>query len=320
MKKYAVMAFIGLVSMSLASCITTAKKGALVNVLRPNTTSASLTCSGSGEAGIAFVYVGNNSITGVNNSGTKKLIAQNARAVLSESKTINPVGIQPDGASEHPNLFVEVIELDVKTSKGKNRISKDGVFEANFSIKQPGGIDCYTAKPILVTRHYEMPAYKKERLPKDRQIQSEMITDAVRRALRQFVPVQAKVLRPVKEGSDVSQKAAAMIDGGNCVGAFELLKPVVKDPASNDAQAIYNAGVAAECAAWDRGADQKTQVAYLKVAEKQYTKAAALFPDDKDLQKARKEVSYELIAFYKAFLSQEELAHYMKTYETPDGY
>ena len=74
------------------------------------------------------------------------------------------------------------------------------------------------------------------------------------------------------------------------VGAFELLKPVVKDPASNDAQAIYNAGVAAECAAWDRGADQKTQVAYLKVAEKQYTESA-LFPGDKDLQKARKESS-----------------------------
>ena len=85
-------------------------------------------------------------------------------------------------------LSVEVIELDVKTSKGKNRISKDGEFEANFSIKQPaGGVDCFTAKPILVTRHYEMPAYKKERLPKDRKIQSEMITDAVRRALRQFV-------------------------------------------------------------------------------------------------------------------------------------
>ena len=72
--------------------------------------------------------------------------------------------------------------------------------------------------------------------------------------------------------------------------------------------------------AWNKGINPKTQVAYLKVAEKQYAKAAALFPGDKDLQKARKEVSYELIAFYKAFLSQEELAHYMKAYETPDSY
>lgn len=329
MKRYAFIALFGCFSLFLASCITTSKEGALVKVLRPNTETPSMVCQGSGGTGIAYIYVGPETISGVRDSRgkarklhprTNARITQNARAVLNESKFINSIGISPESASEHPSLGVEVIELSVKASKSKNRISKEGVFEANFNISQPGGINCVAAKPILIEKHYEMPLYKGDRLPSDRVIESKMIQEAVRRALRQFVPVKRTVLRPVKEGSELSEKAAAMIDGSNCTGAFQLLKPTVGNPACSDAQALYNAGVAAECAAWSMGKDQKNQVAYLKVAEKYYAKAAMLLPGDKDVQKAKKEVTYELTAFYKAFLSQEELKYYMKSFETPTGY
>ena len=57
-----------------------------------------------------------------------------------------------------------------------------------------------TLEPISIEKQYEAPTYKPETLISPRALKGKMIQEAVRRAIRQFVPVKRTVLRPVKTG------------------------------------------------------------------------------------------------------------------------
>jgi hypothetical protein len=309
-------------SLLLLSCASTgpSKTGALVKVYRPNVETASLACSTPQSKGISYMYVGPETISGKAGPKEKKLITQFARSVLSETRVINPIGIPPM-EGEYPNLSIDVLELSVKDSKGRNRITRKGVFEANINIRQMGLMDCATTEPISITKQYEAATYKPETLPSPSTLKGKMIKEAVRRAIRQFVPVKRTVLRPVKTGGDeLVEKSARMIDGGNCRGAYEAVKPIAKSPDCRDADLLYNAGVAIECMAWKRAIGQETQARYLQEAEKFYRKAARLAPADGDIQRASREVSYEVETFFVSSGTQRDTAREKDRYKAPSGY
>lgn len=322
MKRYLPALTLFVASLFLLSCASTGPKktGALVKVYRPNVETASLACSTPQSKGISFMYVGPETISGQAGSKEKKLITQFARSVLSETRVINPIGIPPM-EGEYPNLSIDVLELSVVDRKQQNRIIRKGVFEANINIRQMGLIDCATTEPISIEKQYEAPSYKSETLLSPRKLKGKMIKEAVRQAVRQFVPVKRTVLRPVKTGGDyLVEKSARMIDGGNCRGAYEAIKPIVKSPDCRDAEMLYNAGVAVECMAWKRALKQETQARYLQEAEKYYRKAANLSPDDGDMQRASKEVSYEVEAFFVSRGAQNDARKERDRYKAPSGY
>ncbi|MCD6293688.1 MAG: hypothetical protein J7M20_01930 [Deltaproteobacteria bacterium] len=291
MKRYAFIALLGFSSLLFTSCLTTSKKGALVKVYRPNAETASLNCSTAANEGVHFMYVGPETIKGRVNKWEKKMIAQYARAVLNESRIINSFGIDD---AEYPNLSIDVLNLEVTTKKTQYRISKEGTFSVNINIRQAGIIDCATTDPISITKHYETAAYKSDNLQSDQKIKETMIKQAVRRAIRQFVPVKSNVLRPVKTGGDLVDKAALMIDAGNCRGAYEAIVSAVNNPNCKDAELLYNAGVAVECMAWNGAYKSNDRTVYLQKAKEHYHRAAMMNPGDADMQKASKEVTYEV--------------------------
>lgn len=317
MKRYAFIALLGFSSLLFASCITTSKKGALVKVYRANTETASLNCSTAEDEGVHFMYVGPETIKGKVNEREKKMIAQYARAVLNEARMINSFGIID---AEYPNLSIDVLELDVTTKKTKYRISKEGTFSVNINIKQAGLIDCATTDPISISKHYETAAYKSDNLQADQKIKEMMVKQAVRRAIRQFVPVKSNVLRTVKTGGDLVEKAALMIDAGNCRGAYESIAPAVNNPNCKDAELLYNAGVAAECMAWNGAYKSNDRTAYLQKAKEHYQRAAMINPRDADMQKASKEVAYEVDINIIATESGGKIKKEMKKYNAPKSY
>lgn len=322
MKRYLLPAALTVSSLFLLSCLTTgpSKTGALVKVYRPNVETASLACSTPESKGISYMYVGSETISGQAGLREKKLITQFARSVLSETRVINPIGIPPM-EGEYPNLSIDVLELSVTDKTHRNRIIRKGTFLANISIRQMGLIDCATTEPISIVKTYEAPSYKSETLISPRELKGKMIKEAVRRAVRQFVPVKRTVLRPVKTGGDeLVDKSAQMIDGGNCRGAYEVIKPIVKSPDCRDADLLYNAGVAIECMAWKRAISQETQARYLQEADKYYRRAALLAPDDRDMQRASREVSYEVETFFVSGGAQGDTKRERERYSAPKGY
>jgi hypothetical protein len=322
MKRYLPAAASCVLFLLCLACAATgpSRTGALVKVYRPNVETASLACSTPQSKGISYMYVGPETISGEVDLMEKKLITQFARSVFSETRVINPIGIPPM-EGEYPNLSIDVLALSVSDQNRKNRIIRKGNFEANINIRQMGLLDCTTTEPISIEKQYEAPSYKAESLLSPRKLKGKMIKEAVRRAVRQFVPVKRTVLRPVKTGGDkLVEKSGRMIDGGNCRGAYESVKPVAKDPGCRNADLLYNAGVAVECMAWKGGIKQETQARYLREAEKYYTKAANLAPGDGDIQRASREVSYEVEAFFVSRSAQHDTAREKDRYKAPTGY
>jgi hypothetical protein len=305
----------------LGACATMmpATKGALVDVYRPNPVKESMVCSVEGKSSISYMYVGADTISGKVTPEESQVIAQYARSVLGETRFINPVAMVAQ-EGEYPNLSIRVHQYSVKTRSDGGKAARDGIFEASFSIRQAGLLECATGAPILIEKHYEMPAYKKEKLPSNAAVAQQMVKEAVQQVVRQFVPVKSKVLRPVKSGSELSGNAAAMIDAGNCLGAYEMLKTSVNSPACNDADTLYNAGVALECWAWSASNDQKSQYQYLKKAGEYYGRAAMLKPGDGDIQKAKGELDYELNTFFSSFDRQDDTKKTLESLKTPKGF
>lgn len=313
---------IGFLTFFLAACagIKPSTKGALVNVYRPNPVKEGIVCSTQGEQGIAYMYVGAETVSGKVGNEDKRIIAQYARSVLGQTNFINPISV-PAMSGEYPDLSIRVHEFSVKTGTLDNRVKMDGVFQASFSIRQAGMLECSTSDPILIEKHYEMPAYKREKLPSTLKVKEAIVREAVSRVVSQFVPVKSSVLRPVKTGGgDLAGKAAQMIDLGNCRGGYEMAKPAASAPDCRDADLLYNAGVAIECMAWSTAHDQKTQEKYLTKAGEYYRRAAMLKPEDADMQKAMNEVLYELDTFFASFKRQKKTGKALDEYKAPTGY
>ena len=306
----------------LAACggIKPSTKGALVNVYRPNPVKEGVVCSTEGEKGIAYMYVGAETVSGKVGSEDKRIIAQYARSVLGQTNFISPISV-PAMSGEYPDLSIRVHEFSVKTGTLDNRVKMDGVFQASFSIRQAGMLECSTSDPILVEKHYEMPAYKREKLPSRLKVKESMVREAVSRVVSQFVPVKSNVLRPVKTGGgDIAEKSAQMIDSGNCRGGYEMAKAAAGAPDCQDADLLYNAGVAIECMAWSIAHDQKTQEQYLTKAGEYYRRAAMLKPEDAEMQKAMSEVLYELDTFFASFKRQKTTGKTLDQYKAPKAY
>jgi hypothetical protein len=305
----------------LASCAgpEVASHGAMVSVYKPNPNKEGLACSSGGEEGIPFMYVGNdtvNPVSGGTLSATdKEVIAQHSRAVIGETKLISPVTMrEEDGA--YPVLSITVHQFSSTTTKEGDRFVTKGIFYAGFSIRQYGAIECSTAAPMLVEKRFETPSHKKDSIPSDLKVKEAVVKEAVRRVIRQLVPVKSEVLRPVKSSGDLAAKTSAMINGGNCDGAYEISENYVDNPSCKDADALYNAGVATECMAWGQTNDMKTQAAQLTKALKYYKRAAALKPSDSDMNKAVGDVSYTIKTAYSSMERQTKTKKSMdKTFE-----
>ncbi len=317
MKRYFYLALLFLFAIGCAPQVST--KGALVSVYRPNTVKEAIVCSAGGDQGIAFMYVGKDTISGNVSSKDKSLIAQYARAVLGETRFINPVTV-PSMEGEYPDLSIKVIRFGVKTVREGANIKRYGIFQANFSIRQAGMIECSTAEPILVEKTYVQPVYRKDKLPSYLRIKIKLIKEAVRRVVMQFVPVKTTVLRPVKGMSGLAKSAADMINAGNCVGAYEILKSMADSPQCKDAKVLYNTGVALECMAWNSANDLNTQERYLSKALKYYRRAAMLDPKDQDIQRAMAEVSYELSTVFASTKRQKRTKKLLQEYKSPTGF
>lgn len=305
----------------VAGCATVQppSKGAVVKVYKPNPIKEGVVCTTLGKEGIAFMYVGKETVSGKVSDQEKPVIAQYAKAVLGQTRFINPVSA---GAmeGEYADLSISVHTFTVKETRKDDRVSRDGTFHASFTIRQAGEIDCATANPILIEKHYEFPVYKKDQLPSEAKIKEEIVKAAVNRVVAQFVPVTSSVLRPVKFDGDQSTKVGQMIDGGNCQGAYEMVRATVEGPRCNDSSLLYNAAVASECMAWNVAHDQKTQVKHLKQAKELYRRAAVLRPDDQEIQAAMGEVAYELDTFFASFERQKGTREKLDTYKTPKGF
>ncbi|MBW1734223.1 MAG: hypothetical protein JRJ09_08890 [Deltaproteobacteria bacterium] len=310
-----------ILTLLLSACAATgpSKKGALVNVYRPNPVKEAMVCTTEGEQGISYMYVGPETVSGKVAGEEKRIIAQYARAVLGQTRFINPISV-PAMSGEYPDLSIRVHRLSVKTVKRGDRITRDGVFQASFSIRQAGMIECSTSDPILIEKHHEVPVYKKERLPSPIRLKETMVKEAVKRVVRQFVPVKSRVLRPVKSGGDLADKGAQMIDAGNCSGAYEVLRAAAGNQDCDDAALLYNTGVALECMAWSAANDQKTQVRYLKRAGEFYRRAAVIDPGDREMQRAMKDVTYELDTFFASFERQKATGRSLDQYKAPTSY
>ncbi len=304
-----------------AGCATTqvSSRGALVSVYKPNTIKEAIVCSSGGDQGISFMYVGRDTISGKVRAGDKALIAQYARAVLGETRFINPVTVS-SMEGEYPDLSIKVINFGVRTYREGASIKRYGVFQANFSIRQAGLLECSTADPILVEKTFVEPVYRKSKLPSVLRVKEMLVKEAVRRVVRQFVPVKSTVLRPVKGLTGMAKSAADMINSGNCVGAYEVLKPMANSPSCKDAYVLYNTGVALECMAWNSANDISTQQRYLSKALKYYRRAAMLKPGDPDIQKAMGEVSYELNTAFASLKRQHRTKKLLEEFKTPEGY
>ncbi len=304
-----------------AGCATTyvGSKGALVSVYRPNSVKEGLVCSSDGNEGISYMYVGPDTISGNVVKRDKYLIAQFARAVLGETRFINPVTVS-SMEGEYPDLSIRVINFYVKTKIEGGQIKRYGVFQANFSVRQAGMLECSTADPILVEKTYVQPVYRKDKLPSIIRIKEKLIKEAVRRVVREFVPVKSTILRPVKGLSGMAKNAADMINSGNCIGAYEILKPMADSPRCKDSNVLYNAGVALECMAWNNANNINTQQLYLNKALKYYRRAAMLKPNDVDIQKAMSEVSYELSTAFSSTKRQKRTKKLLEQFKTPTGY
>jgi len=312
---------IGLFLLVMTACGTThlATTGALVNVYHPNLIKEGLVCTTQGKSGISFMYVGPETVSGQVTSHEKEVIAQYAKAVLGDTRFINAVSV-PSMEGEYPDLSIRVHQFFVNTKRERDRIVRDGVFQASFSIRQAGILECSTSEPILIEKHFEVPYYKSEALPSELRIKEIMVKEAVRRVIRQFVPVKSRVLRPAKMEGTWAKKAAAMINAGNCRGAYEVLKLLADNPNCTDAGIIYNAGVALECLAWNEANDQPTQARYLNKAMEYYHRAAFLKPNDADMQRAVRDVSYELETVFASFGRQQKTKGLLKEYKTPTGF
>ncbi len=302
-------------------CVTThvGSKGALVQIYKPNTVKESIVCSAGGDEGISFIYVGRDTISGNVSESDKALIAQYARAVLGETRFINPVTMS-SMEGEYPDLSIKVINYKVVTKKQGGSIEKYGVFQANFSIRQAGILECSTGEPILIEKKFIQPAYRRDKLPSDLKVKEMLVKEAVRKVVRQFVPVKSTILRPVKGTSGMAKSAADMINNGNCIGAYEVLKPIADSPGCKDVNVLYNAGVALECMAWNNANDMNTQQLYLQKALKYYRKAAMLAPQDYDIQKAMGDVSYELNTAFSATKRQKKTKKLLEEFKTPTGF
>jgi len=311
---------LGLILLLIGACApTNIPNGAVVSVYRPNPIKENMVCSSQNSHGIAYMYVGVDTITGNIPKSDKETIAQYARAVLGETRFINPVTV-PSMNGEYPDLSIKVQRLFVTTKKESDRIIRYGVFQASFSIRQAGMLECSTATPVLIERKFQEPIYRADRLPSNLKVKELIIKEAVRRVIRQFVPVKSSILRTVKSDSEPSKKAAAMINAGNCRGAYEVIKPLVDNPKCQDAPLLYDAGVALECMAWSDANDINTQTLYLNKALKYYRKAAILRPTDQDMQRAMRDVSYELDTAFSAFKKQKKTNSLLQNYSTPTGF
>ena len=283
-----------------------ASHGAMVSVYKPNPNKEGLACQSGGEEGIAFMYVGNDTVNAVSGSGLsasdKEVIAQHSRAVIGETKLISPLTMR-ETEGEYPVLTISVQQFSSNTTREGDRYVTKGVFYAGFSIRQGGAIECSTAAPMLVEKRWDTPVHKKDSIPSDLKVKETVVKEAVRRVVRQLVPVKSEVLRPVKSSGDLASKTASMINGENCAGAYEISANYVDNPAYKDADAIYNAGVAVECIAWGEN-DMAGQARELDKALKYYKRAAALKPSDQDMNKAASDVSYTLKTAFSSLKRQ----------------
>jgi len=320
MRRYPAI-FVAMLPLLLMACATTQvpTKGALVTVYKPNPVKEAMVCTTEGEQGISYMYVGPETIGGKVTAEEKQIISQYARSVLGQTRFINPVSV-PSTDWEYPDLSIRVHEFSVTTKSTGNRVSRNGIFQGSFSIRQGGMLECSTSDPILIEKHYEAPVYKKERLPSPFRVKEAMVKEAVKRVVRQFVPVKSSVLRPIKTDGDLAGKAAQMIDAGNCRGGYEVVKSVANDPQCKDAALLYNAGVALECMAWNTANDQKTQVRHLNKAAEFYKRAAILKPGDADMQRAMKDVYYELDTFFASFKRQKATGKSLDEYKAPKSF
>ncbi len=313
--------FVLLLFFFAGGCATTqiSSRGALVSVYKPNTIKEAIVCSSGGDQGISFMYVGRDTISGNVGASDKSLIAQYAKAVLGETRFINPVTVS-SMEGEYPDLSIKVINFKVKTYREGASIKRYGVFQANFSIRQAGLLECSTAAPILIEKTFVEPIYKKAKLPSILRVKEILVKEAVRRVVRQFVPVKSTVLRPVKGLTGMAKSAADMINSGNCVGAYEVLKSMANSPGCKDAYVLYNTGVALECMAWNSANDIRTQQRYLEKALKYYRRAAMLKPSDPDIQKAMGEVSYELNTAFASKKRQRRTKKLLEEFKAPSEF
>jgi hypothetical protein len=320
MRRYAVI-LVAVLPLFLMACASTQvpTKGALVQVYKPNPVKEAMVCTTEGEQGISYMYVGPETVGGKVTAEEKQIISQYARAVLGQTRFINPVSM-PSMSGEYPDLSIRVHEFSVKTRKKGDRILRNGIFQTSFSIRQAGMLECSTSDPILIEKQYAAPTYRKERLLSSLRVKEAMVKEAVKRVVRQFVPVKSSILRPVKTDGELAARAAQMIDAGNCRGGYEVVKPVADNPKCKDPDLLYNAGVSLECMAWNSANDQKTQVGYLKKAADFYRRAAILNPGDVDMQRAMKDVFYELDTFFDSFKRQKATGKSLDEYRAPKSY
>ena len=296
-------------------------KGAIVNVYRINTSTFNMVCSSGDLKGISYLYVGEKSIRGTISRHDKKLIAQYARAVFQESGFITPVAI-PSLEGEYPELSIDVLELSIIDKNKELSIERQARFVASFSIRQAGIIDCSTAEPVVVQKSFIEPKYKKDQLPSPSRLKEQIIRDAIRRVMAQLVPAKVTVLRPVKGGLGIVGKISDMIDAGNCEGAYQLVKKKIdsKGGEIKDADLLYNAGVALECMAWNTTEDISQRIDYLKSALRYYRKASLIKPSDTDIQRATKEVSFNIKVLLRAIKNQKKAKDFLKSFGAPSGF
>ena len=292
----------------LTGCVASqgSYQGVLVRIYQPASVKEALVCSTDKHRGILYVYVGPETISGNISPEEKRVLSQFIKTVLTQTRFINPVSLA-SLHGEYPDFSVRIHTLKIIKKKERDRIIKKGILEASFSIRQAGVIDCVTGEPILVEKLFQAPFYKKEILPSDYKIKEEMVKEAVLRVVRQFVPTSTSILRVVKYGDEKAKKMALMLNNSNCRGAYEYGEEILQTTKKDlSAEFYYNMGVALECLAWQMANDQKTQYKYLKKSLTFYKKAAFLKPEDKEMQKAYKDVSYELNTFYSSFERQKE--------------
>lgn len=297
----------------VSGCISTgtASRGVVVDIFdKPKASPYAIHCEGDKQT-MAYVYVGEDLVRGVNNPQKQKIIVQQARKALSDTHVITPVAkryMEGYDQKQHHMLNINVSAFDVNLTQTQDSAIKKGVFRAQFSIDVAGGgAQCVASEPVLEQITYTMPSYKASQLPSDEAIEQRLVYQAVTKAMSSFVPVKRTILRPIEDGSDAVGQSAGLLDAGNCSLARDILLEYLKK-SPNDPKANYNLGVAYECLL--KGQSFAKAEDLLENAYKYYRRAVVANPSSEMYNKAFKEVEFQINTFFAVKTKSKEVMEF----------
>jgi hypothetical protein len=243
---------------------------------------------------------------------TLREVRGQAEDLLTRFKYLTPVRehlLSDEALSDERYYRLNVVIADwERNAETKGAFCRKSASVALHVSLERGGLDGRVCNTLAETGSYtaQRRTYECSRLPADADMAREATRRALDRAIRRLVPVPESTLRPVRRGSGEVAAIADRLKGGDCAGALQAARAYLEGH-PDDADAQYDAALAAECIA-ARRSDQQGIVEALGLARQHYQRSLALDSEDSEAQRASSEVSYAYERYAKAQVLQSTAA------------